>query len=368
MSSLFLRLPSFATDYSGFMSLMQGLGGLMILHDPSGCMGNYTNCDEPRWYHDPQPAFSSTLRELEAVVGDQSILVGKAIRAARRLTPKFICILLTPVPSLIGCDIEAAAREIEKETAIPCFGIATTGFRFYDDGIRRALELLYCRFADIKAEKRSKTVNVLGMTPLDYFINGEKEKLEALIAECCWTVNCFAGMGDSLEAVKNLRSAEKNLVMSTAALPLARKMRERDGIPYWIGPPCGDCGISSLKAFLRDAPYIDAAAKTGNGKVLIVGEQACANALRRSLTHEYGCGSITIASFFELDSDEAEPRDIHISNEEHIKEIIHCGDFDTVIGDPLLKPLCGQKQCFIPRPHPAVSSKLHWNDYVSLIG
>ncbi len=70
-------MPSFATDYSGFISVMHGLGGMMIVHDPSGCLGNYTNTDEPRWYHDPQPVFSSRMRELEAVIGDTDIIIEK---------------------------------------------------------------------------------------------------------------------------------------------------------------------------------------------------------------------------------------------------------------------------------------------------
>ena len=64
MSNMFHFLPSFAPDYSGFFSALHGLDGLMVLHDPSGCLGNYVSCDEPRWYHDPRPVFTSLLKEM----------------------------------------------------------------------------------------------------------------------------------------------------------------------------------------------------------------------------------------------------------------------------------------------------------------
>ena len=146
MSNLYMNLPSFATDYSGFLSLLHGYGGLMVVHDPSGCLGNYTNCDEPRWYHEPQPVYSSTIRELEAVIGDYDETANKIKEEVLRRNPPFVCIMGTPIPSLTGCDVEAIAGEVENETGVPCFGIETDGFQFYTDGIGRALELLYEKF------------------------------------------------------------------------------------------------------------------------------------------------------------------------------------------------------------------------------
>ena len=77
---------------------------------------NNTNTDEPRWYHDPQPVFSSRMRELEAVIGDTDIIIEKAIKEIRRRKPPFVCIFGTPVPALTGCDVISVADEIEAET------------------------------------------------------------------------------------------------------------------------------------------------------------------------------------------------------------------------------------------------------------
>ncbi|MBQ2697681.1 MAG: hypothetical protein IJF59_03305, partial [Clostridia bacterium] len=280
MSSLFHSLPSFAPDYSGFFGALHGLDALLVLHDPSGCLGNYISCDEPRWYHDPRPVFTSLLKEMEAVTGDDEKLVRKVVREAERFSPPFICLLTTPVPSLIGFDPNAVALRIEQETGIPTYGIDTTGFPTYENGLARAMAFLADHIMLPKVEKKGNSVNILGMTPLDYFIGGEREKLGALIESLGFTVNARIGGGDSLEEIQNARAASHNLVMASAALPLARRIEEEDGIPWFAGPPCGDAGVAALTAFLR-GEAVSNAVSGGERTALVVAEQGIGNAVRR---------------------------------------------------------------------------------------
>lgn len=366
MSSLYMKLPSFATDYSGFISLIHGLGGLMVVQDPSGCLGNYTNCDEPRWYHHPQRVFSSTFREMEAVIGDYSETIRKTCLEIQRKKPPFVCILGTPIPALTGCDVVSIADAVKDETGVPCYGITTNGFQFYQDGISRALALLYDEFMEQDVEKVEKTVNILGMTPLDYSIYGETEKLETVIHSFGWNVGAFLGMGSDLERVKRARSAQKNIVMCAAALPLAQAM-EKEGIPYWIGPPCGKSGIQQLKGFLTGEPELVRSGCRDCRSVLIIGEQACANALRRMLEQEYGFSSVMVASFFGLSRELSRESDVSLNNESQLNELFHEHDFDLLIGDELFSAFCPAKTQMIPVPHPAVSSKLSWKEAMSFI-
>lgn len=353
MSRLFTYLPSFATDYSGFISVMHGLGGMMIVHDPSGCLGNYTNTDEPRWYHDPQPVFSSGMRELEAVIGDNDIIVKKAIKEIQRRNPPFVCIFGTPVPALTGCDVISVAEEIKAKTGVRCFGIETEGFKFYDEGIKKAMSFVYKELMLHNVPKVCGRVNILGMTPLDYSIYGEKEKLIMYLEKKGMNIGAFIGMGDNLEAVTNARSAEYNFVMSAAALPLARKMKNEDGIDYLKGPPCD----SKITDRLMDGVAFS--------KLLIVGEQLCANSLRDAIRKKHKNTTVTVATFFEFDKEICEPFDIKLQDENHFVSILRDDGFDTVIGDPLFNELCQDGQNFITCAHPAVSSKLHWKETIS---
>jgi hypothetical protein len=44
------------------------------------------------------------------------------------------------------------------------------------------------------------------------------------------------------------------------------------------------------------------------------------------------------------------------------------GVYDLVIGDPLFREFAIPGQRYISIPHPAVSSKLNWNSYLSILG
>lgn len=368
MSTLYRDLPSFATDYSGFISLMYGLGGLMVVHDPSGCLGNYTNCDEPRWFYDPQSVYSTRLRELEAVLGGNSDTKEKILKEIRRNPPPFVCILGTSVPALTGCDLTDLAERIEEEGGVPCYTVETDGFHFYDTGIQKALLLLQS-FMKQDVPKEENCVNVLGMTPLDYSLYGEKEKLTALLENQGWFVSAFLGMGNDLAAVATARKAEKNIVMTSAAIPLARKMEREDGIPFFAGPPLGEMGLARLYAFLHNEPVLEIP-ENGNGleKTLLIGEQLACNALRNSLYAEGYVENISVASFFTMDRAQMTAEDVLLRDEEHLRNLISSGEYHTIIGDPLFKTLCRGDQVFHPRAHPAVSSKLHWKEAMSLIG
>ncbi len=67
MKGLYKYLPPFAPDYSGVCSVLFNLNGIVIIHDASGCTGNFTGYDEPRWYGSNAAIFSSGLREIEQI-------------------------------------------------------------------------------------------------------------------------------------------------------------------------------------------------------------------------------------------------------------------------------------------------------------
>ena len=207
------------------------------------------------------------------------------------------------------------------------------------------------------------------MTPLDYSIYGETEKILSCIEDMGYRVQAFIGMNENFEAAVNACKAEKNIIMNAAALPLAEKMQKNHGIPYWIGPPCGENGIREMKSFLSgthlETPQI---CESKKDRVLIIGEQACANSLRKALRADNGYQNITVATFFALFKELAEKEDIRLDSEDSLAALLREGAFDLVIGDPLFELLCDKNQRFIPLPHPAVSSKIHWKDTPSWIG
>ena len=61
MAVLSIYLSPFAPDYSGVSSVLFDLHTVTAMHDASGCTGNYTGYDEPRWYGSKSPIFCSGL-------------------------------------------------------------------------------------------------------------------------------------------------------------------------------------------------------------------------------------------------------------------------------------------------------------------
>ena len=60
-------LPTFAADYSGACAALFDLNGTVVIHDPSGCIGNYTAYDEPRAYEGNARILTSALDDMQAL-------------------------------------------------------------------------------------------------------------------------------------------------------------------------------------------------------------------------------------------------------------------------------------------------------------
>ena len=62
-------LSTYSADTFGVCSALFELGGMIVMHDPSGCNSTYTTHDEPRWYNTDSLIFISGLNEQDAVLG-----------------------------------------------------------------------------------------------------------------------------------------------------------------------------------------------------------------------------------------------------------------------------------------------------------
>ena len=142
MKGLYKILPPFSPDYSGVCSVLFNLGGLVVIHDAGGCTGNFTGYDEPRWFGNSSAVFSSELREIDAVVGDDEKLLHKVEDAVSLLNRSFIAILGSPSPMVMGTDYRALAGSLSKKTGLPALAFDTNGIEYYDkDGTKLFLPI-----------------------------------------------------------------------------------------------------------------------------------------------------------------------------------------------------------------------------------
>ena len=50
MRQTYKIIPIYTADVSGVCSALYELGGMTVMHDPSGCNSTYNTHDEIRWY------------------------------------------------------------------------------------------------------------------------------------------------------------------------------------------------------------------------------------------------------------------------------------------------------------------------------
>jgi len=371
MSQLCITLPPFSPDYSGVASALFELGGMIVIHDASGCTGNYLGYDEPRWMNSQAMVYCSGLRHMDAVLGNDSKLVKRIVAAAESLKPRFIALLGSPVPMIIGTDYKGIAAELENKTGIPAFGFDTKGIEFYDKGITAASIALLERFAPAgkSYKKLTGTINITGLTPLDFGNRGNAEDFASVFKRNGISINTSFSMGMNLDEVVLAPCAELDVAVSQAGVETAKYMQRTYGIPYISGVPLGDG--SSLTEAVKDILHkknsflnVSSTSMSHSHKhILIAGEQVIACSIRNELRLKYGCKDISVAVLFNASEELLERNDYTLVTEEKLCELLNSGMFTDVVADPLIEQLIKIRGVrFFGLPHTAVSSKVYWDE------
>lgn len=285
---------TYTADVSGVCSALYELGGMTVIHDPSGCNSTYSTHDEPRWFDTDSLMFVSGLDEMTAVLGDDNVLIDDVTHAVRDLKPRFVTLCSGSIPHIIAFDCKGVAHLLEKRTGVPMLPVATTGNRSYVAGVGAALTEWVKRFADsLESPYRvgssgspdcsantlegaagpescagkklngaadpeacgneSFSVNLLGVTPLDFSINGNVDAMRKVFEDAGIPVNCCAAMGESFDSLRHIFRASVNVVVSSCGRRLARYMEQTAGIPYVEGTPIGAYGAVRLPELAIEA-------------------------------------------------------------------------------------------------------------------
>lgn len=365
-------ISTYAADVSGVCSALYELGGMTVMHDASGCNSTYNTHDEPRWYDMDSMVYISALSEMEAVMGDDRKLVDDIVSVAKELHPGFIAVAGTPIPMVIGTDFEAVAAMIEKESGIPTMGFPTNGMHSYLSGASMAFAGLARRFCLGEAEKTgSLSANILGLTPLDFSVNGSAQDIKALLEQNGIEVVSSWAMGSSLEELQRAGAAHVNLVVSHAGLETAKLLKERFGTPYVAGVPVGREFSSLVVQTLRSA------AKTGENAVaypkkarghfdgVIIGESVMAHSLAAAAALERA-KNLRVLCPLEAEKELLGADSLHIHDETDIAECL--AGKRLIVADPLYKPICPKDAVFVPLAHEAFSGRIFRRDIPDLIG
>ena len=341
-------IPIYTADVSGVCSALYELGGMTVMHDPSGCNSTYNTHDEIRWYEQDSMIYISGLTEIDAVMGNDEKMICDIELAAEGLKPKFIALAGSPIPYMNGTDFPAIARMLEQDLGIPAFSIPTNGMHDYVYGAGLALAEIAKRIKG-KKEVTSKSVNLLGVTPLDF---GPQEHVDALkrnVEETGWKVLSTWAMGDTLEDLG----------------------RAPFGTPYVIGTPIRGFMKSLLNAIeeKKQVAYLEKGRRislTGNkseksseNQIILIGEPVIMESLAVAIETEYQISVRVICPIREKKGLLADG-DIAVRGEEELEQVLQRSkNVKGIVADPLYRPVCPENVAFYELPHIAFSGRIY---------
>ena len=85
MRQAYRIIPIYTADVSGVCSALYELGGMTVMHDPSGCNSTYNTHDEIRWYDQDSLIFISGLTDIDAIMGNDEKFLQDIEEAAKEL-------------------------------------------------------------------------------------------------------------------------------------------------------------------------------------------------------------------------------------------------------------------------------------------
>ena len=392
-------IPVYTADVSGVCSALYELGGMVVMHDPSGCNSTYNTHDEIRWYEQDSLIYISGLTEIDAVMGNDAKFIRDIEETAKELHPKFIALAGSPIPFMNGTDFPALAQVIETETGIPAFAIPTNGMHDYTYGAGLAFAKIAERFVQPLKETKNAdadvtsittiphTLNLLGVTPLDFGPQQNADCMKQNLAKHGWQVISTWAMGDSLENISHAAEAEVNLVVSSVGLETAKVLKDKFGTPYVIGTPVGDFTEdivmtldkvtkntdqqkkSSAKESISvvsdkpEIPYLQNRLSEPQ-EITLIGEAVTMGSLAAAIEKKYE-KAVRVLCPLETNAGLLAPADHITKGEEEAENYLK--DAKIIVADPLYRPICPSHSQFYDLPHIAFSGRIYLKRYKDIL-
>ena len=415
MRQAYRIIPIYTADVSGVCSALYELGGMTVMHDPSGCNSTYNTHDEIRWYDEDSLIFISGLTEIDAIMGNDEKFIHDIEEAASELKPRFIALASSPIPYMNGTDFPAIAEVTDQDTGIPTFAVPTNGMHDYVHGAGMALEAIAEHFVlpkshaedvsnkNTEEKGRNRLVNLLGVTPLDFGPLDHAETMKRSLEQYGWQINSMWAMGDSLDQLSKSADAAVNVVVSSVGIRAAKVLQRKFGTPYVVGAPVGrfteklseamEVAVSSAKGFAaseieknaqtRHLSETEAAQEPADNvvyaacrkvsenlqdankaeentrhqaEITLIGEPVTMGSLAAAIELQYG-RSVRVLCPLEETEGLLAPGDEAVCGEEMMEEKLK--DAGIIAADPLYRPICPKDAQFYELPHIAFSGRIY---------
>ncbi len=191
--------------------------------------------------------YSTHMEEKDVTFGKMDKLEKAIVELDENVAPKYIFVLASSIASIIGADIKATCDVLQSEVNAKLIPLEVSGFKGdYAKGVEEALLLVAKTLVKPVAEKR-ETYNLLGCN-VDQFqfesdCNEVKRMMKAYFGK---EVEAVFTAPSSIESLGKAAAASLNIVLRKEALPVAKWMEEKFGIPYVYKKPYGIAGTTEF--------------------------------------------------------------------------------------------------------------------------
>ncbi len=355
MKRLWTYIPPCMSDVLGFQDTMNNTEGLAIIDDASGYKpSRFAASTQPQaeggfrggrghggfgghghgggrgGFGGERKVVSTELEESDIVEGTMKKVMAAFRSAAAERTPKFVLLATAPCAAMIGTDLGEAAAKITEETGIPAAALDLDGQKDYLYGIGKTLEAMG-KLLLKPAAKRPGTVNLLGCNTVDWPPEQVAAAAEWIEGEG-YTVLSRWGSPESHENLLAASAASANLVVNISGLRLAQYMEVTFGIPYVMGAPFGEGQCRDILDQLMGAGReLKRLTPVENPRILVLGEQLLANAIRHTLLKK-GLRGVKVASFFELSRNFDGVEGVKLNSEEELRTLLTAPGLELVLG------------------------------------
>ncbi len=210
---------------------------LHIVHGPINCLGDsYNQRTSESSGKDVYFKFglATAMNENDLVFGSENKLKDGVIFAVNKFKPKGVFIYNTCVPALTGEDIEGVAKELTSMLGIPVVPVISQGFSGSKNlGNKIAGDALFNHVIGKKEPDidilSDYNINLIG----EYNIKGELLYIKKALSDNGINVLSTITGNSRMEEIMYSHKAGLNVVICSKALVyLARKMKEKYGLPF----------------------------------------------------------------------------------------------------------------------------------------
>ena len=356
-------IPIYTADVSGVCSALYELGGMTVMHDPSGCNSTYNTHDEIRWYDQDSLIYISGLNEIDAIMGNDEKFIRDIEDAARALKPKFIALAGSPIPFMNGTDFPALAEMLEEDMNIPAFSVPTNGMHDYVYGAGIALAEIAERFTNPESRcTNPRSLNLLGVTPLDFGSLSHVQAMKRSLEQAGWEVLSTWAMGDDLDALARAGEAAVNLVVSSVGLRSAEVLKRKFGTPYVVGTPVGKFTerlVNILEQTVESREDTIAYLSNrlaGEAEITVIGEPVTMGSLAAAIEMQTKRPVQVLCPLRETEG-LLSFNYAAVRGEEELE--MRLKGAKNIVADPLYRPICPPESRFYELPHIAFSGRIY---------